>query len=419
MQVTRGRIQTAIKCVVYGPEGVGKSTFASQAPNMIFSDIEGSTKQLDVARFPTPTSWAMQMEQARFVRDQGQGVCFTYALDTVDFLERLCSASVCATNQKNGIEDFGYGSGYTYVYEEFGKLLNLLDEVIGRGVNVILNAHACLRKFEQPDETGGYDRWELKLQGKTGKNVSAMVKEWADMVLFANYKTVVINVDNQGAAKGKNKVQGGKRVMYTTHNPCWDAKNRYGLPDELPFEFSHVAHCFLNGSALAAPAPAYGTMPEIVAPLAPPAPPLYAPPAPPVLPSTPLTPPAPVVLPAPPAVAPPVAPVAPVVLPVPPVAPAPVPPVAPAPVAPVAPAPVAPVQPVPSPNAGIPKELLHLMTERNIAVEEIQDVVSAKGFYPKSTPIANYDPGFVAGWILTVWPQIVEMIESNPHRLPF
>lgn len=404
MQITRGTIQTAIKCVVYGPEGVGKSTFASQAPGVVFDDIEGSTKRLDVARFPTPTSWAMQLEHARYVRDYGQNVCLTYAIDTVDFLERLCCQSVCDKYSKNGIEDFGYGNGYTYVYEEFGKFLNLLDEIILRGVNVILNAHATLRKFEQPDEIGGYDRWELKLQGKAGKNISAMVKEWADMVLFANYKTMVINVDSQGSAKGKNKAQGGKRVMHSVHNPCWDAKNRYMLPEELPFEFGYVAHCFLNGVALAAPAPVYGTMPEIIAPSVPPTAPVYDPQPAQIAPPVGIAPPAPPAQaeqPAPPYQVPsePLTPL-PNSTPVPFTQPSVAPPVIP-------------------PSTGIPQQLLDLMNERHITEEEIQGVVALKGFYPLSTPIANYDPGFITGWILTVWPQIVEMIEANPGRLPF
>lgn len=44
-------------------------------------------------------------------------------------------------------------------------------------------AECMMRKFEQPDEMGAYDRWELKLQKKT----AALVKEWADLLLFANY----------------------------------------------------------------------------------------------------------------------------------------------------------------------------------------------------------------------------------------
>lgn len=54
------------------------------------------------------------------------------------------------------------------------------------------------------------------------------------MVLFANYKTIVTKIE------GKNKVQGGSRVMYTSHHPCWDAKNRYGLPDEIPMDYEAI-----------------------------------------------------------------------------------------------------------------------------------------------------------------------------------
>lgn len=34
--------------------------------------------------------------------------------------------------------------------------------------------------------------------------------------------------------------------MYTTHNPCWDAKNRFDLPNELDLDFTSIAHLFNN-----------------------------------------------------------------------------------------------------------------------------------------------------------------------------
>ena len=237
MEIIRGRLPGAKKTVIYGPEGIGKSTFASKFPDPVFIDTEGSTKDMDVARFPKASSWMMLMDQARHVKTHPE-VCRTLVIDTADWAEMLCIEHILSKNQQTSIEGFGYGKGYTYVQEEFGRLLNLLEEVVGAGVHVVLTAHAKMRKFEQPDEMGAYDRWEMKLS----KGVAPMVKEWADMVLFANYKTLVYNVDGQGAQKGKNKAQGGKRVMYTTHHPCWDAKNRYGLPDEAPFEYSVIAN---------------------------------------------------------------------------------------------------------------------------------------------------------------------------------
>lgn len=59
------------------------------------------------------------------------------------------------------------------------------------------------------------------------------------MVLFANYKTISVAVDKDGK---KHKAQGGRRIMYTSHHPCWDAKNRYGLPEEIPMEYGQIKH---------------------------------------------------------------------------------------------------------------------------------------------------------------------------------
>ena len=184
--VTSG-IQTApVKTVLYGPEGIGKSTFASHFPSPVFIDTEGGTKRLNVARLPQPTSWAMLLDEVAEVR-KGNVPCSTLVIDTADWAERLCIQAVCARAKVNGIEDFGYGKGYTYVKEEFSKLLDALEEVLNAGHNVVVLAHAAITKFEQPDAVGNYDRWGMK----TSKQVAPLLREWCDMLLFANYKTVV------------------------------------------------------------------------------------------------------------------------------------------------------------------------------------------------------------------------------------
>ncbi|MGN0114126.1 MAG: ATP-binding protein [Acutalibacteraceae bacterium] len=237
MDIITGIIQKAQKVVIYGPEGIGKSTLASQFPNPVFIDTEGSTNGMNVARTPKPTSWELL---CGYIRELTASKQFkTIVVDTIDWAEQLCINSVCALYQKKGIEDFGYGNGYVYEKEEFGKFLNLLQETVDSGINVVLTAHAQIRKFEQPDEMGAYDRWELKLGKKTGSQISPLVKEWADMVLFANYKTFAVATDDKGK---KFKAQGGKRVIYTTHSPCWDAKNRAGLPDEIPMDYQQIRH---------------------------------------------------------------------------------------------------------------------------------------------------------------------------------
>jgi hypothetical protein len=225
-----------VKCVVYGPEGIGKSTFAAAFPDPLFIDTEGSTDLMDVKRFDRAPNWPTLLLQVHAVR-QNPNVCRTLVLDTADWAERLCEDLVCRRGNQESIEGFGYGKGYTMVKEEFAKMLDLLTDVNGLGINIVITAHAIIRKFEKPEEMGAFDRYELKAGNKAGNQIAAILKEWADMVLFANYMETVVDVD------GKKKVQGGRRVMYTQHAPTWDAKNRYGLAMMLPFDFEQIAKC--------------------------------------------------------------------------------------------------------------------------------------------------------------------------------
>ncbi len=239
MELIRGELKKPIKCLLYGPEGIGKSTFASMFPTPVFIDTEGSTVRMNVVRTRKPESWAALLDQVMFF-SRNPGEFRTLVVDTADWAEKLCIAHICAKGQVTSIEGFGYGKGYTYLEEEFVKLLHALNAVIDAGMHVCLTAHAALQKVEEPNEVGSYDRWAPKLL----KRNTPLVKEWADMILFANYKVFVSNVDGKGATKGKNKASGGTRMMYTSHHPCWDAKNRFGLPEELPFEFGQIGHLF-------------------------------------------------------------------------------------------------------------------------------------------------------------------------------
>ncbi|MEG2368761.1 MAG: ATP-binding protein [Gordonibacter sp.] len=242
INITRGKIQAAQKVVVYGSEGVGKTTFAAQFPNPLFIDTEAGTQHYDVARVdPAPQSWTALMQTIKAVK--AERPCSTLVLDTADWAEAMAMAHVCAENKWPSIETPGYGAGYTALREEFGKLLNNLSDVAESGINVVVTAHAAMRKFDQPDEAASYDRWELKLQRK----VAPLLKEWADAVLFADYKTVVETVA-AGMGQVKGKARGGsKRVMRAQHHACWDAKNRWGLADEVPFDYAQIA-AFIPGT---------------------------------------------------------------------------------------------------------------------------------------------------------------------------
>lgn len=107
MEIITGRQQSAIKTCIYGPEGIGKTTFASHFPRPVFIDTEGSTRHMDVHRTPRPSSFAMLLEQVRWFRDHPDAYG-TLVVDTADWAEQLCAADLCARTKKTGIEDFVY-----------------------------------------------------------------------------------------------------------------------------------------------------------------------------------------------------------------------------------------------------------------------------------------------------------------------
>lgn len=375
MEIIRGKKKSVKKVVIYGPEGIGKSTFASKFPDPLFIDTEGSTNDMDVARFEKATSWTMLKEQVRYVL-QNPDICKTLVLDTADWAEQMCVEDVCSSHNKKGIEDFGYGNGYVYAKEEWGKFLNLLQDVVDKGIHVVVTAHSHIRKFEQPDELGAYDRYELKLGKKTQSQTSPLLKEWADMLLFANYKTLSVAADKDGK---KYKAQGGRRVMYANHHPCWDAKNRYGLPDEMPFDYGEIAHV-VTGAGKKTPDMQEAEPPKIEMPAEDPAPVETASPKKveepekdnPAVPED----------------------------------------------------GSADTKPFPKQDERIPKQLRDLMELHHVDEWELQAVVEAKGYMTAGTPIWEYDdvnPGIVDGLLVASWDQVYAAVQEmrEKQEIPF
>ena len=237
LNITKGKIDRAQKVVVYGAEGIGKSSLAAEFPDPLFIDTEGGTAHMDVRRIEKPQSWEEMLSVVKEVA-AAKDVCRTLVLDTADWAEQLIVSYLCTKYKQSSIESFGYGKGYTYLGEEFSRLLGALDTVLAAGMHVVVTAHAKMRKFEQPDEMGAYDRWEMKLS----KQVAPLLKEWCDILLFCNYQTFVVTSENN-----TQKAQGGKRVMYTSHHPAWDAKSRVQLPEVLELDYKHIAHIFSAG----------------------------------------------------------------------------------------------------------------------------------------------------------------------------
>lgn len=232
--VRTGKVVRPQRGVIYGVESVGKTTLAAQAPSPLFLDIEGGSSHLDVPRIEVK-NWSDMMTALDELAAGGHGYQ-TVVIDSADWAERLAIENLLAETKQPSIESFGYGKGWVQAAERFARFLAKLDACVTAGMHVLVIGHAHIRRVEPPDQMAAYDRYEPKL----GKQTSPLLKEWADELYFAQFKTKLIEADS-----GKMKARGGKeRVLYTTHSAAYDAKTRAGLAEELPLDWASIASVF-------------------------------------------------------------------------------------------------------------------------------------------------------------------------------
>lgn len=240
-QIQKGRAAQPRRVLLYGVHGVGKSTFGAMAEKPIFIQTEEGINDIETDRFPLATKYGdvLGALSALYTDDHDYQ---TVVIDSLDWLERLIWAEVCAKRGVESIEDIGYAKGYVFALTQWREALGGLDALRNeRDMQVVLIAHAQIEKFANP-ETDSYDRYSPRLQ----KQASALVQEWADEVLFATYK-VHTKTTNEGFDRKRTQGIGtGERIIRTTERPAHVAKNRINLPDEFPLDYRLYA-AFVRG----------------------------------------------------------------------------------------------------------------------------------------------------------------------------
>lgn len=229
--ITRGKVKRAVRCVLYGVAGVGKSTWCSHIPDALFIDTESGTDSMDVGRLPCPETWTDLQEELDFIIYRKP--CSTVVIDTIDRVEALLIHDIVNNDGKASIEDYGYGKGYVMVQERWQKeFLFKLDKVIAKGINVVLVCHSISRKIETPEETA-FDHWELNLSRK----VAPVTRDWADMMLFCNFDMTIVDTSKNSNVEKRKATGSLKRKIHCNQKPQYDAKNRYGLADSYDLSF--------------------------------------------------------------------------------------------------------------------------------------------------------------------------------------
>src|SRR5215472_1726314 len=226
--ISRGKRPRHIFALLYGTDGVGKTTLCSHSPNPIFIGAEKGTQQLDVARFPQTDSIGELLAQVRALQTERHEFD-SVVLDSLDWVEPLIWKAVCDEGKVETIEQYagGYGKGYVRALDLWRTLLRELS-VLNEHMHVLLIGHAQIKSFQDPELPTAYDRYQLKINDKA----AALVREAADAVLFARFETELVKTNGKARARGE-----GVRVMYCESRPAFDAKNRFNLPFCIPLDW--------------------------------------------------------------------------------------------------------------------------------------------------------------------------------------
>ena len=244
IQIKQTRKEAPVRLLIHGPGGVGKSTFAAAAPHTVFSAAEDGLSNIDAHALPEAKSWGDLLAQLDYLATEPH-TFKTYALDSLDWAEPMCWAAVCEKGDAKGkrmpnIEAFGYGKGYVAALDEWRMFLSKLETIRRKGMAIILIAHSVRKTVKNP-QGDDYEQWQIKLHEKA----AGLLKEWVDVVGFAEHEVLTFENDN-GRVKG---IASGKRMLKTAPAAGYDGKTRFAMPASMPLDWSMFATAVREGGA--------------------------------------------------------------------------------------------------------------------------------------------------------------------------
>lgn len=221
---------------MHGSPGIGKTTFASQAPAPIFLRTEDGLGALTTDAFPLAESWQDVIDAISALFSEPHSYQ-TLCVDSLSALETLIWRAVARDHNKHSIEEMGYGRGYVIALEYWSQFLAgiaaLRDQ---KGLTPVLIAHSDIVRFDSP-EVEPFDRYGIKLH----KRAFQLLYERADIIGFANWRTLIVRDDvgfDQTQTRG---VRTNERLLHLVEKPAYIAKNRYGLPETIPLSWSALS----------------------------------------------------------------------------------------------------------------------------------------------------------------------------------
>jgi hypothetical protein len=162
--------------VMHGAPGIGKTTTAAKFPNPVFIQTEdGCPSGLTISSFGLCDSFASVIEALTWLGKETHDYQ-TLVIDSLDALEPLVQAALCADRGYASVESPGFGKGYVELdkyWLDFLRGCNWLRRQ--RNMIIVMIAHSEIIMINDP-RTTAYSPYALRLH----KRARGLVEDNAD-----------------------------------------------------------------------------------------------------------------------------------------------------------------------------------------------------------------------------------------------
>jgi len=214
--------------LIYGAEGQGKTTIASNFPKPFFIRTEDGTESIQHKDFATldlvKTKEDLLAQLNAIATEEHQFE--TVVIDTITSLNTIFEKEICKESKVTNmaLAMGGYGKGYIELEAKHRGLVQYLRSIANaRGLNIVLLGHSDVIKHSPPDQEA-YTSYTLRMHEKSRNPYL----EEPDCVGFIRQRTMV---KDTGKA-----VSLGSYELICYPSPVHLSKNRWGINEPIPVD---------------------------------------------------------------------------------------------------------------------------------------------------------------------------------------
>jgi hypothetical protein len=227
MKIVEAAHNTRPMIMLHGPAGIGKTDTMSKAPGLVTMQFEDG---IPVGRKVMKLDIEHSHEGARGgIRDllNESHQFTTLGIDTLDSWEPLVTDYVCKKHGWKNVDQPSYGRGYNAVEDEWRDIIRgfgMLQKK--KGMTIVMTCHTQVIEVADP-RAPSFQSFVPKLH----RRARALLVDACDAVLFLSHdlRTITDNNDRTRATVGSG------RHIFCVGQPAFLAKNRFGMPERIPF----------------------------------------------------------------------------------------------------------------------------------------------------------------------------------------